>query len=91
MPDVYAFERCPFRDTAHAVADRSSIVRSVAQLGVSLGMATTAEGVETQEQLDHVRAEGCTEMQGYYICAPCPAKDIERLISTQCRKAASAA
>ena len=31
MPDVYAFERCPFRDTAHAVADRSSIVRSVAR------------------------------------------------------------
>ena len=31
MPDVYSFERCPFRDTAHAVADRSSIVRSVAR------------------------------------------------------------
>jgi hypothetical protein len=31
MPDVYAFERCPFRDVAHAVADRSSIVRHAAR------------------------------------------------------------
>jgi hypothetical protein len=31
MPDVYAFEKCPFRDVAHAVADRSSIVRHTAR------------------------------------------------------------
>jgi hypothetical protein len=31
MPDVYAFERCPFRDTAHAVADRSSVARHLAR------------------------------------------------------------
>jgi EAL domain-containing protein (putative c-di-GMP-specific phosphodiesterase class I) len=41
-------------------------------------MATTAEGVETSEQLEHVRAEGCTEMQGYFICPPSPASEIER-------------
>jgi EAL domain-containing protein (putative c-di-GMP-specific phosphodiesterase class I) len=42
-------------------------------------MATTAEGVETYDQADQVRAEGCTEMQGYFICPPSPASEIARL------------
>ena len=37
-----------------------------------LGMTTTAEGVETQEQLDSVKTEGCTEMQGYLLSRPFP-------------------
>src|SRR2546429_1648436 len=44
-------------------------------LGVSLGMSTTAEGVETKEQLNRLRAEGCTEIQGYYVCRPSPARE----------------
>ena len=47
--------------------DALAIVRAVAGLGISLGIATTAEGVETEEQLERVRAEGCTEMQGYLL------------------------
>jgi diguanylate cyclase (GGDEF)-like protein len=65
-------------DLSVANLDALAVVRSVAQLGVSLGMATTAEGVETREQFDQVRAEGCTEIQGYYICRPSPAAEIER-------------
>ena len=42
-----------------------AILRAISQLGTNLGMTTTAEGVETKEQLDRVRAEGCTEMQGF--------------------------
>jgi len=42
-------------------------------------MATTAEGVETQEQLDAVRAEGCTEMQGFLFSRALPAQEIKRL------------
>jgi diguanylate cyclase (GGDEF)-like protein len=68
-----------------------ALVRSVAQLGLSLGIATTAEGVETREQLEAVRAEGCAEIQGYYISPPAPAKDIERLIRAKCNRSASAA
>ena len=36
-------------------------------LARSLGMTTTAEGIETKEQLDAVRSEGCDEIQGYFI------------------------
>jgi diguanylate cyclase (GGDEF)-like protein len=79
-------------DLSAANVNALAIVRSVARLGVSLGMATTAEGVETQEQMAQVRAEGCTEMQGYYICRPSPAEEISKLIEKLVKpKAASAA
>jgi EAL domain-containing protein (putative c-di-GMP-specific phosphodiesterase class I) len=45
--------------------DCSAIVRAVASLGRELGMATTAEGVETWEQLDLLVSAGCSEIQGY--------------------------
>ncbi len=54
--------------------DCAAIVKAVAGLGKGLGIATTAEGVETAEQLQHVRAEGCTEVQGYLFSAPQPAE-----------------
>jgi diguanylate cyclase (GGDEF)-like protein len=47
-----------------------AIVRAIAALGKALGMTTTAEGVETQEQLDRVTADGCTDVQGYLISQP---------------------
>ncbi len=50
--------------------DCAAIVKAVAGLGKGLGIATTAEGVETMEQLRHVRAEGCTEVQGYLYSEP---------------------
>jgi diguanylate cyclase (GGDEF)-like protein len=56
-----------------------NIVRAVAALANGMGMAATAEGVETQEQLDRISAEGCTEMQGYLFSRPLPAHEIERL------------
>jgi diguanylate cyclase (GGDEF)-like protein len=46
-------------------SDCSAIVRAVASLGRELGMATTAEGVETWEQLDLLVSAGCSEIQGY--------------------------
>jgi diguanylate cyclase (GGDEF)-like protein len=59
-----------------------SIVRAVTGLGQSLDMKTTAEGVETLEQLDRLREEGCTEVQGFYFSRPTPAKEIRILIQT---------
>jgi diguanylate cyclase (GGDEF)-like protein/PAS domain S-box-containing protein len=65
-----------------------NIVRAVASLANGMGMTATAEGVETNEQLDRITAEGCTEMQGYLFSRPLPARDIERLFLP--RKADSA-
>jgi diguanylate cyclase (GGDEF)-like protein/PAS domain S-box-containing protein len=63
--------------------DCVAIIRAVAGLGISLGIATTAEGVETPEQLERVRAEGCTEVQGYLFSPPRPAADLGELIAEQ--------
>ncbi|WP_163616797.1 EAL domain-containing protein, partial [Klebsiella pneumoniae] len=60
--------------------DNAAIVRAMADLGASLRIETTAEGVETPEQLAIVRACGCTEIQGYLISAPRPAADALDLI-----------
>jgi predicted signal transduction protein with EAL and GGDEF domain len=68
-----------------------NIVRAVAALANGLGMATTAEGVETQEQLDTVKSEGCTEMQGFLFSRALPADQIEQLFLLKYRPAESAA
>jgi diguanylate cyclase (GGDEF)-like protein/PAS domain S-box-containing protein len=57
-----------------------AIVRAITGLGKSLGISTTAEGVETREQLRLLRAEGCTEVQGYLFSRPCPAAEVETLL-----------
>jgi EAL domain-containing protein (putative c-di-GMP-specific phosphodiesterase class I) len=44
-----------------------------------MGMTATAEGVETSEQFDAIKSEGCTEMQGFLFSRPLPAEEIERL------------
>ncbi len=59
-----------------------SIVRAITGLGQSLGIKTTAEGVETVEQLDKLREEGCTEVQGYFFSRPKPASELSSLLET---------
>jgi diguanylate cyclase (GGDEF)-like protein len=61
-------------------ADDAAVVRAVAALGASLGMRTTAEGVETAAQLERIRAEGCTEAQGYLLGRPMPASELPEVI-----------
>jgi diguanylate cyclase (GGDEF)-like protein len=53
-----------------------AIVRAIAGLGVSFGMTTTAEGVETEEQMRCLNLEGCVEVQGYLYSRPVPAKEV---------------
>jgi EAL domain-containing protein (putative c-di-GMP-specific phosphodiesterase class I) len=57
-----------------------AIVRAIAGLGVSFGMTTTAEGVETEEQMRCLNLEGCVEVQGFLYSKPVPAGDIVRLL-----------
>ncbi len=50
--------------------ERLAILQSIAQLAKRLSMTTTAEGIETVEQLENARDAGCTEAQGYYFSRP---------------------
>jgi len=61
--------------------DAIGIIRAITSLGRSMGVTTTAEGVETQEQLDQMREEGCTEVQGYFYSRPVPAGEIAGLLT----------
>jgi len=63
--------------------DCAAIVKAVAGLGKGLGIATTAEGVETVEQLQKVRSEGCTEVQGYFFSAPQPGGKLREFFKRQ--------
>jgi predicted signal transduction protein with EAL and GGDEF domain len=56
--------------------DSLAIVRAVTGLGAALGMRTTAEGVETAEQLEYLRREGCTEVQGFLFSRPRPSAEL---------------
>ena len=56
------------------------IVQTIATLGATLNMRTTAEGVETQAQLDIITAAGCTEAQGYLFGRPMPERDFRRTL-----------
>ncbi len=70
------------RGTAGDAVGRA-IVRVVASLGQSLGMATVAEGVETEEQMARVTSDGCTDLQGYLISRPMPPKLIDRFLASR--------
>lgn len=54
-----------------------AIVASIAKLAHKLGVATTAEGVETEEQLQHVRTNGIGLVQGFFFGKPISATEIE--------------
>jgi diguanylate cyclase (GGDEF)-like protein/PAS domain S-box-containing protein len=56
------------------------IVRAVAGLGLSFGVPTTAEGVETREQFEQIREAGCTQCQGYLFGRAIPNAEVMRLI-----------
>ncbi len=68
-----------------AEGDSMAIIRAIASLGASFGMTTVAEGVETAEQMQRIREEGCTDVQGYLISRPISATEIGRLFSEQSR------
>ena len=64
---------------AHNTPENLAIIRAVVTLAESLGMSTTAEGVETATELDMVRRLGCKKVQGYYYGRPMLPQDAARL------------
>jgi diguanylate cyclase (GGDEF)-like protein/PAS domain S-box-containing protein len=66
-------------DTRHGDIDRR-IVRGVTQLAHEVGVEVTAEGVETAEQSDWIRAIGCDYLQGYFFGRPVQPEDIADLV-----------
>ncbi len=74
--DKIKIDRC-FVDEVDSRDDNRAIVRAVTGLATTLGMVTTAEGVERADQLEELRREGCTEVQGYYFSRPVPVGQIK--------------
>ena len=77
-----------FVDNLSGSKTSQKIVHAVVSLAKGLDMITTAEGVETEAQLEAIRAIGCTEMQGYLHSPPRPAEEISRLLWSRTESAA---
>jgi diguanylate cyclase (GGDEF)-like protein len=67
--------------------DGGTIIRAVLGLCIHLGLDSLVEGVETEEQLDWLRVEGCTEVQGHVFSAPQPASRAPEIIGSVAGKA----
>jgi diguanylate cyclase (GGDEF)-like protein len=70
-----------FTADTHRSRGGRAIVQAIAALGASLGIETTAEGVETSEQLNVMRRVGCTEVQGFLLSQPRPASELAAVLS----------
>jgi EAL domain-containing protein (putative c-di-GMP-specific phosphodiesterase class I) len=60
-----------------ARAECAAVIASVLTLARGLDIATTAEGVETVDQYDMLRAAGVNLVQGYLFCRPCPVSELK--------------
>jgi EAL domain-containing protein (putative c-di-GMP-specific phosphodiesterase class I) len=68
-----------------------AIIRAVVALAQSLGMATTAEGVETEAEHHMVQDLGCTKVQGYYFGRPLPVEEARAIALRDCGEGSAAA
>ena len=88
--DKIKIDRSFVRDSAGR-SDAASIIRAIVGLGQSLGITTLVEGIETEEQLATVRAEGAQEMQGYLFSPPRPHAEITAMLRARQMREAIAA
>ena len=70
--------------------DAAAIIGAITKLAATLGMGTTAEGVETEAEFDWLRDNGCGQVQGYLISRPLPAKAIALLMDARDSEARAA-
>jgi len=88
--DKIKIDRCFVDDIAEPEGS-SCIVQAVVNIATARHMTTTAEGVETKQQLELLRALGCAEMQGYLFSQAKPAAEIKQLFFTHQQKSAAVA
>ncbi|MET3712986.1 diguanylate cyclase (GGDEF)-like protein/PAS domain S-box-containing protein [Sphingomonas trueperi] len=74
-------DRSFVQNAARGTREAIAIIRAVVALADSLGMATTAEGVETEQEHEMVQALGCTRAQGYYFGRPLPVQEARHIVS----------
>jgi diguanylate cyclase len=72
-----------FMESMEFSGESAIIIRSIVDLGRSLGLTVTAEGVETEEQARFLQTLGCDELQGYLFGRPVPATEIEQRLAGQ--------
>ena len=77
--DKIKIDRCFITDIGEPEGS-ADIVQAVVNIAAERHMTTTAEGVETSQQQELLRALGCSEMQGYLFSAPKPAAEIRSLL-----------
>ncbi|MBV8634854.1 MAG: EAL domain-containing protein, partial [Burkholderiaceae bacterium] len=86
--DRLKIDRSFVKDTPDDIDD-CAIVRTVISMSHNLGLSVIAEGVETQRQLDFLRAQHCDEIQGYLLSVPVPAQQVAGMLLAEQRKMAN--
>jgi predicted signal transduction protein with EAL and GGDEF domain len=79
--DRIKIDRSFVTDLGEGDQESLAIVRAVAGLSSSLNMATTAEGVESEQQFERLREEGCDTVQGFLLGMPVPVEDVARMFA----------
>ncbi|MEZ0332668.1 MAG: putative bifunctional diguanylate cyclase/phosphodiesterase, partial [Gemmatimonadales bacterium] len=77
--DTLKIDRAFIRDITSDPGD-AVICTAIVALGHALGLTVTAEGVESEEQVELLRKQGCDQMQGYYFSRPVPAEAMAELL-----------
>jgi diguanylate cyclase (GGDEF)-like protein/PAS domain S-box-containing protein len=86
--DRLKIDRSFVKDTPDDIDD-CAIVRTVISMSHNLGLSVIAEGVETQRQLDFLRAQHCDEIQGYLLSVPLPAQQVTGMLVAEQKKIAN--
>ncbi|MDD3450283.1 MAG: bifunctional diguanylate cyclase/phosphodiesterase, partial [Gammaproteobacteria bacterium] len=79
--DKLKIDRSFIRDLSED-ADAAAIAATIIAMGRSLDLTVVAEGVESEEQLAFLRAQGCARIQGHYFCPPLPAPGCTHFLAT---------
>jgi EAL domain-containing protein (putative c-di-GMP-specific phosphodiesterase class I) len=88
--DKIKIDRCFINGLADG-DDSVAIVLAIAGLAKNLGITTTAEGVETKQQMQQVKALGCTEMQGFLFSPPRRVEELAPMFRLRSARKATAA